>query len=139
MNGAKAFVDTNIFVYLYSETDLTKRQCAFLTINKYQRFVSSQVLNELCNVSIRKTKMPLSKIRDAVSSIANSCVTVVVDESIVQKALEIHEKYGYSYYDCLMIAAALESECDYLFSEDMSDGQVIDGLKIVNIFAHENI
>jgi predicted nucleic acid-binding protein len=53
----------------------------------------------------------------------------------VVEALTIHEKYGYSYYDSLMVASALKQECQYLFSEDMSDGQVIErSLTIKNIF-----
>jgi predicted nucleic acid-binding protein len=57
-------------------------------------------------------------------------------EGTIERALNVHEKYGYSYYDSLIIASALERACQYLLSEDMSDGQVIEGkLTIKNIFA----
>ena len=44
---------------------------------------------------------------------------------------------SYSYYDCLMLSAAILNDCDYIFSEDMQDGQKIDSLEIVNIFQRE--
>ena len=64
---------------------------------------------------------------------------MIVDDYTVIKALEQHEKYGYSYYDSLIISSALESECSYLLSEDMADGQLIEGsLAIKNIFTDTN-
>jgi len=50
--------------------------------------------------------------------------------------LQLKEQYGFGYYDNLIVASALENGCSYLFSEDMSDGQMIENrLEIVNIFA----
>jgi predicted nucleic acid-binding protein len=61
---------------------------------------------------------------------------LLVDVETIDKALELHEKYKYSYYDCLMLASALNSGCKYMLSEDLADGHIIEGnLKIVNIFA----
>jgi len=58
-----------------------------------------------------------------------------LDDDTVLTALDFHEKYRYSYYDSLMLAAAIESKCTYIFSEDMSDGQTIEEkLTIRNIF-----
>jgi predicted nucleic acid-binding protein len=139
MSAAKAFVDTNIFVYLYSDTEVTKQQQVWRGINKFDRVISTQVLNEFCNVCIRKIKLPLSEVKQAVVEICDTCNLDIVDDVTVIKALELHEKYGYSYYDCLMIASALEAGCQYLLSEDMTDGQIIEGnLTIKNIFANEN-
>jgi len=53
----------------------------------------------------------------------------------IQKAFIIKEKYGYNYWDCLILSSALESSCKEIFSEDMHDGQLIeDTLRIINIF-----
>jgi len=50
-------------------------------------------------------------------------------------ALSLKDRYGYSYYDCLMLASALEGNCRVIYTEDMSDGQMIDGaLEIINPF-----
>jgi predicted nucleic acid-binding protein len=55
-------------------------------------------------------------------------------EGLHERALEIHERYHYSYYDSLIVAAALEAGCTRLFTEDMQDGQRIDGMTIRNPF-----
>ena len=137
MSEGKAFIDTNLFVYLYSDTDAVKKEKVIQEIDKYERFVSTQVLNEFCNVCIRKLKLPLSNIQSAITEICKTCNLVVIDDTSVLKALAHHERYEFSYYDSLIITSALESDCNYLLSEDMSDGQVINGvLSIRNIFAH---
>ena len=138
MNGVRAFLDTNIFVYLYSETELQK--CARISsmINTYHRVVSTQVLNEFCNVCIRKIKLPTLFIRDAVEEICETCELLEVKDLTILKALDVHKKYRYAYYDSLIIASALEHDCQYLLTEDMADGQVIEGrLTIQNIFAND--
>jgi predicted nucleic acid-binding protein len=136
MSDAKAFLDTNLLVYLYSDTDTSKRKQVVQTINRYERFVSTQVLNEFCNVCIRKLKLPISDVTNAINEICKTCNLALIDDRTVAKALENHEKYGYSYYDSLIIASALESDCSFLLSEDMADGHVIDGnLTIKNIFS----
>jgi predicted nucleic acid-binding protein len=48
--------------------------------------------------------------------------------------LELHERFDISYYDSLIVATAIECQCSYLFSEDLQDGQVFDGVTVVNIF-----
>ena len=95
-------------------------------------------LNEFCNVCIRKLKLPVLFVKNAVEEICETCELLAVDDITIVKALDIHEKYGYAYYDSLIIASALEHDCQYLLTEDMADGQLIDGrLTIKNIFAHE--
>ena len=128
MSVAKAFLDTNLFVYLYSDTDAEKRDAVFRTINQYERYVSTQVLNEFCNVCIRKLGLPVDAIQSALNEIKDICNLVIVDYGTVKSALESHKKYGYSFYDSLMLASAIESGCQYLLSEDMADGQVIEGV-----------
>ena len=137
MSEAKAFVDTNYIVYLYSDTDVSKKSDILLELDKYERYISAQVMNEFCSVCIRKLKCSLPDVRNAVSEIRNSFNLVMIDDQTVMEALRVHEKYGYSYYDSLIIATALESDCQYLLSEDMSDGQVIENrLTIRNILVN---
>jgi len=76
------------------------------------------------------------KIREHLDNIelVCECITIFGRETI-NMALGLKDKYGYSYFDCLMLASALENDCVYIFIEDMNDGQIIDGrLKIVNPF-----
>ena len=135
MSGVKAFIDTNMFVYLYSQQEPEKQQAVIAAMNQYDRVVSTQVLNEFCNVCIRKLNFHVSAVKQAVEEICRTCEILSIDESNVQFALDIREKYGYSYYDSLIIVSALDGGCDYLLTEDLSDGQKIeDTLTIKNIF-----
>jgi predicted nucleic acid-binding protein len=138
MSADKAFLDTNVFVYLYSEINTVKHQHLLKVINIYDRVVSTQVLNEFCSVCIRKMNLPLQDIKAAIEEICETCELLKISDVTVMNALDLHERYRYSYYDSLMIASALEYDCSYLLTEDMADGQVIEGrLTIRNIFVKE--
>jgi len=131
----KAFIDTNIFIYLYSEDEILKRDISQMAVDKYNCVISTQVLNEFSNVCIRKLNKTPEEIELAVEEIAEQCVVTMIDEQIIKQTLKIHKEYGYSYFDCLMITSALNSNCKYLITEDLADGQIIDNtLTIINIF-----
>ena len=137
MSVDRAFIDTNVFVYLYSgdSEDFNKRRRAYEALEKYDCQISTQVLNEFSNICIKKLKIQKEQIKDFINQICSYCDLTYIDEETIDKALEIHAQYEYSYYDSLMIASALERDCDYIFSEDLSDGQVIEEtLTIKNIF-----
>jgi predicted nucleic acid-binding protein len=137
MNG-KAFIDTNIFVYLYSEDEIHKRYISQTTVDNYECIISTQVLNEFCNVCIRKLNKSPKEVELAINEIVGQCEVLMISEQSIKKALEIYKKYKYRYFDCLMVASALDSDCKYLITEDMADGQIIEGkLTILNIY--ENI
>jgi len=136
----KAFIDTNIFIYLYSEDEMTKRDISQTAVDKYDCVISTQVLNEFSNVCIRKLNKPPEEIELAVEEIAKQCIVTMIDEQIIKQTLKIHKEYGYSYFDCLMIASALNSNCKYLITEDLADGQIIGNtLTIINIFEDKSI
>ena len=137
MNVDRAFVDTNVFIYLFSNvvTDSKKRQQAYSILQDYDCQISTQVLNEFSNVCIRKWNLSVPQIKGLLNQIMSYCDTSYIYEDTIEQALDINEKYGYSYYDSLMISSALERGCKYLISEDMADGQVIEGtLTIKNVF-----
>ena len=80
-------------------------------------------------------KVAAADVRKALEEITAVCRLVAVCERDIFCALRIHDTYGYSYFDSLMIASALDSGCRYLLSEDMSDTQMIDSkVTIKNIF-----
>ncbi|MBI4619581.1 MAG: PIN domain-containing protein [Desulfobacterales bacterium] len=59
----------------------------------------------------------------------------LIEETTIKKSLQIKKTYNYSYWDCLIIASALENNCTILYTEDMQDGHTIENrLKIVNPF-----
>lgn len=134
MNGAKPFFDTNILLYLLSgDSDKADRAEAVLAKGG---IISVQVLNELASVASRKLNMSYSEIRDALTIIRRVCKVESMTLQTHELGLQIAERYGFSIYDSLIIAAALIAECGTLYSEDLQNGQVIDGrLVIQNPFA----
>jgi len=132
MNGS-VFLDTNILVYLYSTSEAQKRNTSISIIKSYNCITSTQALNEFSNVFIKKYKMQNDSIKTCITNISKPCLVQLVAESTISKALDLNSRYDYSYYDCLMLASALENNCEILFSEDMSGGQIIENkLKIIN-------
>ena len=97
---------------------------------------SVQALNEFTNVARRKLGMTWREVRDALAAIRTLCRTILpVDIETHADALRIAERYGYTIFDALMIAAALRAECTVLYSEDMQDGMAIGRrLRIVDPF-----
>jgi len=130
----KVFIDTNVFIYLYSDDEPEKKTLAIKQLENNQCLTSTQALNELSNVFTRKWKLSAQDVENVISEISQVCEIKLLDVDTVKKALKIHDEYGYSYYDCLMLSSALQNKCEFIFSEDMQDGQKIEDLEIINIF-----
>ncbi len=129
MKDHSAFLDTNILLYLLSE-DETKSVQAENTIAA-GGVVSVQVLNEFANVARRKLDLSFDEIREFLSHIGMICPVIPVTVKVHDQGLRIAEHYGLSIYDALIVAAALSAGCTTLYSEDMQDGQVIDGQLLI--------
>jgi predicted nucleic acid-binding protein len=135
----KAFIDTNVLVYLYSEDEVEKQLCAYNAIKTFDCYVSTQTLNEFSNVCLKKLHASTEFIAKSIDEIASTCIVTLITYEVIRKALTIHCKYGYSYYDCLMISSALFSGCKYLLSEDFKNQHLIENsLTVVNIFPLKN-
>jgi predicted nucleic acid-binding protein len=131
----KAFVDTNVFIYLYSNDELEKSKKCQRIFENYYCVTSIQVLNEISNVMLKKFKIDPEQVMLVLQEIENNCLVNLINMATVQKALQIHKTYGYSYYDSLIVSSALENECMVLLTEDMQNGQKIEGtLTLKNIF-----
>ena len=132
----RVFLDTNIWLYLYSQDDLEKRSAVEALVGSSDKiFISTQVLNELANVLIRKKGVSVASVRQAVGEIMNVVSLHVVTFDVVQRALNVVENSKYSYYDSLIIASALESSCSVLYSEDLHNKHVVEKrLEILNPF-----
>lgn len=128
------FFDTNILVYAALQPDPRSDTARALLVRRGS--VSVQVLNEFANVAHRKLRRPWPDIMRALAAIRVLCapplpVTLATHEA----ALTIAGCTGYHIYDALIIASALEAGCVTLFSEDLQDGQLIEGrLTIRNPF-----
>ena len=137
MSADKAFIDTNVFIYIQRTDEPSKTSISEKTIECFDCAASTQVLNEVCNILTRKYPSSKEKVKRVLCSIQDSCIMVTIGNDYPVRALDYHFKYSLSYYDALMVVAALEAGCKYLISEDMQDGLVIDKkLRIVNIYKH---
>jgi predicted nucleic acid-binding protein len=130
----KVFFDTNVLIYAVAQNDPRGPRAEALLAAGGMAGV--QVLNEFVSVARRKLRMPWKDVTEALDAIRVLCPSPVpVSISTHETALKIAERYGYEIYDALVIAAALTADCTTLYSEDLQDGQVIDGkLTIRNPF-----
>jgi predicted nucleic acid-binding protein len=96
---------------------------------------SAQVLNEVSNTLFRKYHLELEIIESHVESILDLAFMQALNEAITLKALSLLKKYHFSFYDALIVAVALQTKCEVLFSEDMQHNLLVnDSLRIVNPF-----
>lgn len=133
-SGRVAFYDTNVLLYLLS-ADAGKADRAEELLMA-GGCLSVQVLNEYAAVASRKLGMNWQEIRENLAVVRKICRLVPVDVQTHDRALQIAERYGFSVYDALIVAAALLAGCDTLYSEDMQAGQRIDRqLTVMNPFS----
>jgi len=129
------FLDTNIFVYLYSEDEPEKQSIALAVLEQVHCSTSTQVINEFCSVCLRKLAMPVNEVLQSIREIVENCELRYIDMGTIQNALILKNKYGYTYYDCLVLASAILNDCKIIYSEDMQHNQLIEGkLRIINPF-----
>jgi len=127
-------LDSNILIYNHSLDHENKRLIA-RDFFKENPVVSSQVISEYLNVMKRNFKMQKLELMQLCSLWLEKCSVQPVILSTVKLAQDLVGKYDFQIFDGIIIAAALEADCDILYSEDMQDGQIIENmLKIVNPF-----
>lgn len=135
----KFFLDTNIFVYTFHTSP--KKDKALEIIKKAHienGCISYQVIQEFINVALKKFEIPIKYIdlQLYLNKVLFPVCEVFPSEKLYTEALEISERWKYSFYDSLIIASALESQCNILYSEDFQNGQKIRDIIIVNPFVN---
>jgi predicted nucleic acid-binding protein len=131
---AKHFLDTNVLIYAVARNDPRASTAEALLASG--SVVSIQSLNEFVSVARRKLGMSWKQVNQFLDLICILCPDPVpISLDTHKAAVAIAEKYGYSIYDALVASAALEAGCKTLYSEDLQDGQIINGqLTIRNPF-----
>lgn len=125
-------------MYAYSAYEPVKKALAqaLVASAKGNAWLSSQVLIEFVNVSHRKMKAAWPDIQIALIELTMSFQITETTPTTIAHATRLAHRYGFSWFDALIVAAALECGCDMLYSEDLNAGQVIEGtLRVVNPFA----
>ena len=138
--SVECFIDTNLFIYQLEASDERKSATADRIISKgiesHNACISFQVVQECLNTVLRKAEIPLStdETRQYLDNVLAPLYRVSARISLYRRALDLQVRYRYGFYDSLIVAAALDAGCTRLYSEDLQDGQRIEGLTIENPF-----
>ena len=134
---AKVFLDTNILVYTVDKKDLGKHEESRNLVRRISSdhlpVISTQVLQEFYNAITSKMKIDKIVAKNVLHSYRNMEI-ISADLSLIEQAVDISILFQLSFWDSLILAAAEQSNCSLVVTEDLNDGQMIRGMKIVNPF-----
>jgi predicted nucleic acid-binding protein len=139
MSG-KFFLDTNVFVYLFDTSAPAKaKKAARLVrdaVDTGKGIVSYQVVQEFFNVALRRFAHPMSaaEAEQYLVTVFRPLLAVHSSPALYVEALRIGGKHRLAWYDSIIVGAALEGQCETLYSEDFQRGREIEGLRIENPF-----
>jgi predicted nucleic acid-binding protein len=134
------FFDSNVFLYLVDSSAPAKaaiaRRLVQDALHTGEGRISFQVIQETLNVITRKFQAPVTPTdaRQLMNDVLVPLWHTMPSQRLYERALDLHARYQYGFYDALIIAAALSDGCARLFSEDLQHGQQIEGLTIENPF-----
>jgi predicted nucleic acid-binding protein len=138
--SAEAFIDTNVFIYHLDSSDLRKQAIAEgivrQAVAKGSGCISLQVVQECLNTVLRKAEIKLTSAQAAayLDAVLAPLVRVPSTTALVHGALDIQQRWRFSFYDSLIVAAALAAGCRRLLTEDLQHGQRIETLTVENPF-----
>ena len=134
------FLDSNVLIYSFDETDLAKAQRADELIAEAlatnNGVISYQVVQEFFNFAFRRAVRPM-KVADAeeyLNTVLRPLLFVHSSSGLYVEALHLHGRYQLAWYDSLIVAGALQANCDILYSEDLQNGQRFGQTKVKNPF-----
>jgi predicted nucleic acid-binding protein len=139
MSG-RFFLDTNIFVYSFDASAPKKAAQATKLIRRgidtRGGIVSYQVVQKFFNVALRRFAKPMSSLdaEQYLSTTFRPLLAVHSSPALYGEALRIGARFRLAWYDSLIVASAIEGQCDVLYSEDFQDGQKIGSVIISNPF-----
>lgn len=145
MPGDRVFLDSNTLLYMHDRRTPAKSAQARHWIRMLARAriaqINMQVLNEVTHVLLRKRWFESPQAAYAIVNQFAELGDNPIGWTEIALARSIHDRFGYSWWDCLLLASALELGCTHFLSEDLQDGQRIDAgdgkaLTIIDPFAH---
>ncbi len=134
------FLDSNVFVYAVDNTSPAKQAVALRLLKQahthQSAVISFQVVQETLHVLRRKFRVVANPhdTHDFLRHVLAPLWRIQPSVALYARALDVQERYQFSFDDALIVAAALEAGCPRLLSEDLQDGQQIEGLTIENPF-----
>jgi len=139
--SVECFIDTNLFIYQLEASEERKVATADRIIRKgietRNACISFQVVQECLNTVLRKAEIPLGtdETKQYLDNVLAPLYRVPASLSLYRRALDLQTRFRSGFYDSLIVAAALDAGCTRLYSEDLQDGQRIEGLTIENPFS----
>lgn len=137
-DNSKVFFDSNILIYVVDDRDLTKQNKAIEIITKSidseNGIISTQSLQEFYNATTRKLLCTPEKAKEYAKNFASSFDVQQISPDMIYNAIDISIANKISFWDSLIVSAAQDSGCVIIYSEDLNDGQIINGVKILNPF-----
>jgi predicted nucleic acid-binding protein len=139
--SVRFFLDTNIFVYSFDPSSATKAKTSTDLIRQAvatrKGMVSYQVVQEFFNVALRRFAHPMAvaEAEQYLGTVFRPLLAVQSSQALYSEALRLQDQHRLSWYDSLIVAAALEARCSVLYSEDLQHGQGFGDLRIENPFS----
>ena len=142
--SARFFLDTNVLVYTFDDRESDKKARALELVTEALTsrcgVISFQVVQEFLNVATRKFANPLKE-SDAlvyIDQVLGPLCEVLPTLDLYRATIGLAGRWQYSFYDSLILAAAIQSGCSLLYSEDLQHGQVVEGTRLVNPFLRDD-
>ena len=139
MSG-RFFLDTNIFAYAFDGSAPVKARKATQLIRRAadtgEGIISCQVVQEFFNVALKRFAQPMSAAEGEqyLITVFRPLLAIHSSPALFVDALRIRDKHRLAWYDSIIVASALEAQCDKLYSEDFQHGRKIESLRIENPF-----
>lgn len=134
----KCFFDSNVLVYMQDASDKEKQEKARKLfaecVENETAVISTQCLQEFYNVVACKMKQDKIETKRIIHNFSENVPIVQVTPAIIENAIDISAQTQFSFWDSLILSAAEKSNCDILYSEDLNDGQKVNGVTIRNPF-----
>ena len=138
--SVECFIDTSLFIYQIETQDDAKTAVASRIIRTGietgNACISFQVVQECLNTILRKAEICLTEEQASryLDASLSPLLRIYPGISFYKRGLEIQSRYRFSFYDSLIVSAALEAGCKTLYSEDLQHGQRIEQLTVNNPF-----
>jgi predicted nucleic acid-binding protein len=134
------FLDTNVFVYSFDQSAAVKARKAAQLIRKAlttrKGIISYQVVQEFYNVALRRFSQPMRQgdAEQYLATVFRPLLGVHSSPALYVEALQLQAQSGLSWYDSLIVSAAIQARCDFLLTEDLQHGQRFGSLRVANPF-----
>jgi predicted nucleic acid-binding protein len=132
------FIDTNILLYYFAtdQADIQKKAIAEALLDRDDCILSAQVLQEFYVQATRPSRPDRISSDEAEQFVLAMLRFPIQPQTteLLRTAFDIRRRLNFSYWDSAIVAVAMLTDCDILYTEDLQHGQIINGIKVVNPF-----